>query len=108
MPAFGLCEITLPAWTSLEKAWSVFPAEQECALSARFAARRVSPFMFGTTQFLNVNLAVAGESPGDLELALGPAVTRADQPAKLEPRAGFAFSVTDVPNRNLCEHVFGQ
>ena len=70
VPGFGLCEITRPARTLLEKACLIFPAEQECALSARFAAERVLPFTFATTQFLSVNLAVAVRAPLTLSLHL--------------------------------------
>ena len=70
VPAFGLCEITRPARTLLEKACLIFPAEQECALSERLAAERVLPFTFGTTQFLSVNLAVAVRAPLTLSLHL--------------------------------------
>ena len=109
LPAFGLCEITRPARTLLEKACLIFPAEQACALSARFAAERLLPFTFGTTQFLSVNFAVAVRSPLMLSLHLDLLCTRRARPAgeARSPCEAFAFSVTDVPYAYLCEHVFG-
>ena len=107
VPALGLCEMTRPARTLLEKACLIFPAEQECALSARFEAERVLPLTFGTTQFLSVNFAVAVRGPVTVSLHLDLPWHAPDQPAKREPRAGLAFSVTDVRNAYLCEHVFG-
>ena len=108
VPAFGLCEITRPARTLLEKACLILPAEQECVLRARFATRRVLPFTLGTTQFFSVNFAVAVRGPVTLSLHLDLPWHAPDQPAKLEPRPGFAFSVTEVRNAYLCEQVLGQ
>ena len=61
VPAFGRSETTRPVVTLLEKTCFTVPAEQKCALSARFAAARVWPATFGTTQFASANLAVTRE-----------------------------------------------
>jgi hypothetical protein len=108
LPGFGCCETTRPGFALLEEACLIFPAEQKCALSARLAADRVLPLTFGTTHFLNVNLAVTDVGAFTVILQRGLPLQAPDQPAKVDPLAAFAFRVTDVPHLTLCEHVFGQ
>src|SRR6187551_3370296 len=100
--------MTRPAFTRLEKACLILPAEQKWAFSARLAAARLLPFTFGTTQFLSVNFAVAESGPWTLSLHLERPWHAPDQPAKAEPLAAFTFRVTDLPKANPCEHFFGQ
>src|SRR4051794_31997097 len=96
LPAVGLCEITRPAFTLLEKACLTFPAEQECALSARSAAESLCPLTCAPPQFLSATSAAPFRPPVTLILHLDspPHPTAPDQPAKAEPLEAFAFRVT--------------
>ena len=51
LPAFGLCEMTLPFFTVFDFAVDVLPTLQCAAVIFRFAAASVLPFRFGTTQY---------------------------------------------------------
>ncbi len=105
VPRFGFCEATRPFFALVEKTRLIFPAVQKCALSVRFAAASVLPVTFGTMQFSSVNSAVT-ERPWSAVSLHGFLPTQAPlQPAKLEPVAAFAFSVTAVPKVKSCEHV---
>ena len=109
VPAFGLCEITWPVFTLLDEACLIFPAEQKCALSARFAVARLSPLTFGTTQLLSVNFAVTLRVLSTLTLQVDFLPPQSpDQPAKAEPLEALALRVTDLPNAYLWTHVLGQ
>src|SRR5262249_19050280 len=98
LPGFGLCAITWPFRTLLDTACLIFPAEQKCALSARFAAERLLPLTFGTTQFLRVNFAVAFCAALAVTLQAALPLHAPDQSANVEPPAAFSLRVTTVPN----------
>jgi hypothetical protein len=105
LPAFGFVEMTRPLFTLFEKAWPIFPAEQECALSAFLAADSALPFTFGTTQFLSVNFAVTDRAWLAVTWHVLLPVQAPEKPPKLEPLAAFACRVTEVPKANPCEQV---
>ena len=106
VPGFGFCEATRPFFALVEETCSTFPAEQKWAASARLAAASVLPVTFGTTQFASANFAVTARAPFAVSLHVLLPLHAPDQPAKLEPREGFAFRVTRMPNVNACEQVF--
>jgi len=95
-PGFGFCEITRSFLVLAENTLVSVPTEQCACLIASLAARSVLPFSLGTTH-RTLNVAVT-ERAALIVRVQGPVPEQApDQPAKDDPAAAVAVSVTAVP-----------
>src|SRR5205085_3241478 len=92
----GFWEITRPFLILIEKARLILPTEQSCALIARLAAFRRLPLSLGTVQSLRKEAVTEWAAVIATTQPALP-VQSSVQPAKDEPVAAVAASVTDVP-----------
>ena len=75
----------------------ILPTEQEARVSARLAAFRVLPTTFGTTQGRRTNLALTVTLSVVVIVQRPVPLQAPDQRRNLDPLAGFALRVTDIP-----------